>query len=210
MNASKPFSTLPVFHLFFVLFFSLCTQIALARPEINEFHLVTLGDTTINDLSSRFKVTIPAIPVNLSDFTNKINVAVIPLNSLGAIDILWDPNQKQSTKETEKEFETELLKCINGKDAKGEAGAITKKNKLYCERTGYGDAGMGHYGELYYCGFVKSSRLIIVELSTYWSNCMNFGSRSETKKCETNQAMARQRIELMFGNIVRKIKVLKI
>ena len=204
MNTSKYF-----FHLSFFLFFSLSMQAVSARPDMLSASYRNPGDTTINDLSNRFKVTIPTLQVNLSAFIDKINVAVIPLNSLGKVDIPWDDNQKQVTKETEKEFETNLLKCINGKDSGSDAGVIIKKKKSYCERTGYGDAAMGHYSELCYAGFTKENKLIIVELHTRWSTCMNLAGKSRRKKCEADQALARQRIELMFENLVRKIKVMK-
>lgn len=74
----------------------------------------------------------------LADVTD-FRVAIIPLELIGKIKISWNDNQQQMTKETELEFETDLLSCSQGKEGED---VETKKRKTYCWRSGYGDAAM--------------------------------------------------------------------
>ncbi len=127
-------------------------------------------DTLFNDLSNRFKVITRAFPDSTVPGYKFLQVAIIPIDSIGAVTIPWNDNQHQLTKETEKEFETELMQCKDGKDT-ADGVAQTKMKNGYCERTGYSDAAMGHYALVYYCSFVKENNLVVVELMTTWSSC---------------------------------------
>lgn len=165
-------------------------------------------DTSFADLSKRFMVTISSYPDTTMPNIEALNVAVIPLDSIAAVKIPWNDNQKQMTKETEKEFETELLECKDGKDKNGEAGAETKMKKGYCERTGYGDAGMGHVGYPYFCSFKKDNNLVVIEVMTYWSACTTgYETKKEMKECEDEKAKAMKQLDDYIAGLVATLKV---
>ena len=174
-------------------------------------HAQASMDTSFNDLSNRFKVTIPAFPDTTLSAVEGLSVAVIPVDAIGAVKIPWSDNQQQLSKETEKEFETELLECKDGKDKNDETGAVTKMKKGYCERTGYGDAGMGHFGVIYYCSFKKDNNLVVIEMMTYWSNCATgYETKSEIKACEAERDKQEKAIDSYVESLVASLKIKRI
>lgn len=175
---------------------------------IDSLNTTTGTDTSFTDLSGRFRVTIPSYPDSTLPNIQGLNVAVIPVDSIGAVKIPWNDNQQQLTKETEKEFETELLQCIGGKDKTGEASAETKIKNGYCERTGYGDAAMGQAGYNYYCALKKDNNLVIIEMMTLWPSCTTgFQTEKERKACRAEQDKAEKSIEDFIGKTVAALKV---
>jgi hypothetical protein len=207
MRASKHLSALLKYHLIFILLVSVNIQTALANTESFKPFWLSPATVTMNDLTSRFSVTIPSTPTSLSDYVLGIQVAVIPIDDIGMATINWNATQHELTTETEKQFETDLYNCVTGTDASVET---TKKKLHYCERIGYGEGSAGHMSALYYCAFVKGCRLVIVELSTNWVNCLNYGTAAEIAQCKTKETVAKQRIETFFHNIVNTINIVKL
>jgi hypothetical protein len=140
------------------------------------------------------------------DNIQSFSVAVIPTDSLGMKKIGWSETKEQLTQETEKEFETELLRCRNGKDKNGNAHATTVKRKLYCERVGYGEGAMGSFYEIHYYGFVKNKKLVIIEIVARFTNCLNYEA-SEIPNCKAREAKARTNLIRMMEKIVLKIQL---
>ena len=109
---------------------------------------ITSTDTTVS--------TVTTVPVNnnmgATDLTNRyyisfqpftdsayfdpsnFRIAVIPVDSLGQKEIEWSEMKKGNSVESEKEFDTELMNCIDGKDKNSETPATTVKKGAYCER----------------------------------------------------------------------------
>ncbi len=213
MKAARHLKARPFFLALIILHCSFQPQTVFAHPENNKPYQAVHGLLTIHDLSNRFKVTMPNLPASIKGYAKQLNVAVIPRDSIGVVNIPWYITQDSMTRETESEFETEMLNCANGKDA---ALAETKKKILnssagkkqtYCERIGYGDGSAGHHGEIYYCSFVKGRNLVIVELSALWSNCLSLADASDIRQCKTQQSIAREKIESYFKNIIGQIKI---
>jgi hypothetical protein len=168
-----------------------------------------LVDTSFLDLTGRFRVSIPAYADTSIQNLTGLNVAVIPLDSLGTMKIAWNEYKQEVTKETEKEFETSLLECKNGKDKAIDAGVITVKKNGYCERTGYNDYAMGSVGTLYYCSYTKENNLVIIELFTRWSACgAGYETEAERKACETEKEAQKKKLDEFVENLVSKLTFL--
>lgn len=161
---------------------------------------------TIQDLTEKYKVSIPSIPSGLKNYTKDVHVAVIPITEIGKTTIHWNESQSAATQETENEFETDLYKCASGKDS---AVATTKKKPRYCLRIGYEEGAMGHTLIVYYAGIVKGDKLINIELPTSWVQCLNYGDNPAIKKCQQNEKNAKRKIEQYFDSITRTIKIAK-
>ncbi len=160
----------------------------------------------IHDLTEKYKVSIPSIPSVLKSFAKEARVAVIPIVEFGMNTIQWNESQSATTQETEKEFETDLYRCVSGKDS---TVATTKKKPHYCLRIGYEEGAMGHTLIVYYAGFVKGDKLIIIELPTSWVQCLNYGDNPGIKKCQQDEKNAKRKIEQYFDSITRTIKITK-
>ena len=180
-------------------------------PTDNTPFVASGTDTLFNDLSNRFKVITAAFPDDSSvPGVESINVAVIPVDSIGTVKIPWNDNQQQLTKETEKEFETELMQCKNGKDTTDDV-AETKMKKGYCERTGYSDASMGHFALVYYCSFVKENNLVVVELMTNWSSCgAGYETKAERKACETGREKDMKTLDMYMEKFISSLRTRRI
>jgi hypothetical protein len=216
MKAKKFFRASPVFLALAIFHYSFLPQIVMARPGNSNPYWPSPRNLTMHDLSNRFKVTMPGLPAGIKSYERALNVAVIPTDSIAAVHIPWYIIQDSMTTETEQAFETELLNCTNGKDstlAETKKKVFTTgsgKKQAYCERIGYGDGSAGHYGEIYYCSFVKGKNLVILEMSTLWENCTFYGSASLIRHCQTEQSRARQGIDSYFKNIIAQIKITRL
>ena len=167
----------------------------------------SLKDTSFSDLTDKYIIILPAInyPENLVN----LKIAVIPLSAIGKKKIGWNDSRTSMTKETEKEFETELLKCTDGKDKGGAAAATTVKKPLYCERVGYYEGAAGSNYDTHYCSFQKDKMLIVVEFAARWQNCDRYEEAEGKKQCAANKIKLTNAIGRMEANIVSFIKVRK-
>jgi hypothetical protein len=192
------------------------------EKETNSNTAIATTDTTKNpeqnsegkllDLSKRFTVSYKAVADSDIYLEDNLRFAVIPLDSIGAIDIPWHDMKKEVTKETEKEFETELLKCIDGKDKNIESSAVTEKRPLYCEREGYSDfGGMGSIPKMHYHAFVKGNNLIIAEMFLSWSKCTTgYETKKEQKDCRDENEKKKAALRTFMDEVVKTIQVTRI
>ena len=169
------------------------------------------GDKSISDLSNRFTVSYTPASGSSNQISD-MQLAVIPVDSLGTVDIKWHQLKQESTKETEKEFETELLQCIDGKDKSGQPDAVTTKRKSYCERVGYSDGGgMGSYAIMHYGAFVKDNNLVIAEFFVNYSKCnIGYEEKSQKAACESENEKKRQAIDNFMENLAATARVRRI
>ncbi len=179
-------------------------------------------DTVVTDTASK----IP--PKGVADLSNKflvdyapytdttlmledVHFAVIPLDRIGLDSIPWHGMMKDFTKESDKEFETEMMQCIDGKDKSPDAYAVTSKRPHYCEREGYSDnGGMGSYPILYYAGFVKDNNLVIAEFFNSYSKCsIGYETKKEQQDCEARNETERNAVRAFMDHVVETIAISK-
>ena len=193
----------------FMLLFFCCTSVvfAWANPLGNLSSTTSVKDTSFPDLTAKY--TVMLLRVIYPENVLNLKIAVIPLNAIGKNKIDWCDSKTQMTKETEKEFETELLKCTDGKDKTVEDLATTSKKLLYCERVGYGEGAAGSLYEIHYCSFVKDKMLIVIEFTARWVNCDMFEDARGKKRCAAKKLRLITAIDRMVVNIVKTIKIKK-
>ena len=167
----------------------------------------SLKDTGFKDLSGKYAITMPAI--RFPDNVINLRVAVISTSLLGKTRIAWSETKTSYTKETEKEFEIEMLRCADGKDKTNESGAVTVKKPLYCERVGYSEGAAGSRYDLHYCSFSKDKLLIIIEFTARWQNCAMSEDAEGAKKCEANKIKQTKSMATMVEKMVKMMKIAK-
>ena len=175
---------------------------------------VTDSSTSINkkdqahlDLTGRYHISFQPFTDSTYFDPASFRIAVIPVAALGAVDIDWSEMKKGNSVETEKEFETALLNCVDGKDKTSETPAAVAKKDLYCEREGYTDhGGMESYPWLYYGAFVKDNKLVIAELFTSFSKC-KAETKKEREECEAENENLRKAIRRFMDNLVKTIAI---
>ena len=164
-------------------------------------------DIILKDISNRFQVTIPGALNKTIKQTEVFNIAIVPMDLIGALKLPWQDNKEQLSNENEVEFENNMLNCVSGKDWK-----FVKiiRRKQYCERIGYSDAAMGKYFELHYCSFVKENKLVIIEYGMKFSTCTNEKSVKENKRCELEKNKKQKFIDIGIAEIIFQMKIVKI
>lgn len=179
---------------------SLAVFTGMVLMYLNGFSLTDQkSDTTLKDITGNHFVKVPFICSDVRDF----QVAVISLDSIGKKKLPWNENQQQFTKETEKEFEQELLSCSQGKDSSYSRTLVTKM-KTYCRKTGYGDGGMGKLYDVNYVSFRKANYLIVFEFAVIWRNCQHGYEGEQIKICETEEHEKRIRVDSYIDKLVRE------
>jgi hypothetical protein len=159
------------------------------------------------DLTNRYYISFQAFTDSTYFDPSNFRIAVVPVDSLGQKEIDWSEMKKGNSVESEKEFETELMNCIDGKDKNSETPAITVKKAGYCEREGYTDhSGMENYPWLYYGAFVKDNKLVIAELFTSFSKC-KMETKKEKEECEAENEKQRKSIRSFMDNLVKTIDI---
>lgn len=164
-----------------------------------------IKDTSFTDLSGKYTITMPLM--RTPDNVINLKVAVISTSALGNTKIHWNETKTSYTKETEKEFEVEMLRCADGKDKTSDAAATTVKKTLYCERVGYGEGAAGSTYDLHYCSFSKDKLLVIIEFAARWQNCGMADDAAGNKKCEANKIKQTKAISRMVEGMVKGIRV---
>jgi hypothetical protein len=164
-------------------------------------------DIILKDISNRFQVTIPGALNKTIKQTEVFNIAIVPMDLIGALKLPWQDNKEQLSNESEVEFENNMLNCVSGKDWK-----FVKiiKRKQYCERIGYSDAAMGKYFEFHYCSFLKENKLVIIEYGMKCSTCSNENSVKENKRCELEKNKKQKFIDIGIAEIIFQMKIVKI
>jgi hypothetical protein len=159
-----------------------------------------VADTSFLDITGIYRVSVPYISNDVQNF----QVAIIPPDSIGKKRIVWNDNQRQFTKETEEEFEKELINCSQGKDSTyAHILIIHKKN--YCRKSGYSDGGMGKLYDVNYISFTRKDKLIVIEFAVIWRYCPHGYEGDGLKKCESEEQEKKIRVDEFIDQLVGKL-----
>jgi hypothetical protein len=164
------------------------------------------------DLTKRYRFSYEPWADSGSVAPDDLRIAIIPKDSIGEIKIPWHGLKTDFSVVSEKQFELEMMKCIEGRDKNTENGQ-TKTTKLesFCERTGYSDwGGMESYPLMYYAGFMKGNYLVIAELFTSWYKCDKQPTKKEQDDCNAENDKQRASIRAFIDNLVKSINITEI
>ena len=165
----------------------------------------TLADTSFIDATKQYKIKLP----NLNEFLVEsgsqawsFEVAVIPIDSVGNKEIIWNDipvnNASKPIHSSETILEKQMMTCLQGHEPSvnvQNAAAIPVKKKNYCmdnycwisENTGY-DMGKFYFTD--YIGLEKLKHLIIFKFTSIKINCnqayIEPGEHEAKLRCEAD------------------------